>query len=88
MKLLDHDATAGRDTVSFGAEFVAAPDRVLVNASAIGDRDAFEAIVLRYGPEMLRYARNMLSDGGAAEEVTQDAPPRPRIGCSPPCLRR
>ena len=74
VKLLDHDeATAGRDTASFGAEFVAAPDRVLVNASAIGDRDAFEAIVLRYGPEMLRYARNMLSDGGAAEEVTQDA---------------
>lgn len=57
----------------FGAEFVAASDRELVNAAALGERDAFEAIVFRYGPEMLRYATHMLSDGGAAEEVTQDA---------------
>ena len=55
------------------SEFLAAPDRVLVNAAAVGERDAFEAIMLRYGPEMLRYAQNMLSDAGAAEEVTQDA---------------
>ncbi len=54
-------------------EFLAAPDRALVNAAALGERDAFEAIVLRYGPEMLRYAQNMLADSGAAEEVTQDA---------------
>jgi RNA polymerase sigma-70 factor (ECF subfamily) len=56
-----------------GVEFLAASDRELVNAAALGERDAFEAIVLRYGPQMLRYAQNMLSDGGAAEEVTQDA---------------
>lgn len=56
-----------------GSEFVAAPDRALINAAAVGERDAFEAIVLRYGPEMLRYAQNMLADAGAAEEVTQDA---------------
>ena len=56
-----------------GSEFVAAPDRALINAAAVGERDAFEAIVLRYGPEMMRYAQNMLSDAGAAEEVTQDA---------------
>ncbi len=74
MRLVEHaDASTGPDTASFGTEFVAASDCVLVDASAMGDRDAFEAIVLRYGPEMLRYARNMLSDGGAAEEVTQDA---------------
>ncbi|CAN5337965.1 sigma-70 family RNA polymerase sigma factor [soil metagenome] len=54
-------------------EFLAASDRTLVNAAALGERDAFEAIVLRYGPQMLRYAQNMLSDAGAAEEVTQDA---------------
>lgn len=48
-------------------------DRVLVSAAALGDTDAFEQIVARYGPEMLRYARNMLSDEGAAEEVVQDA---------------
>ena len=58
---------------SFGGEFIAASDQVLINAAALGERDAFEAIVLRYGPEMLRYAQNMLSDSGAAEEVTQDA---------------
>ncbi|MBI3215409.1 MAG: RNA polymerase sigma factor [Mycobacterium sp.] len=55
------------------SEFLAAPDRLLVDAAALGDRDAFEAIVLRYGPQMLRYAQNMLADAGAAEEVTQDA---------------
>lgn len=54
-------------------EFLAASDRELVNAAVLGERDAFEAIVLRYGPQMLRYAQNMLSDRGAAEEVTQDA---------------
>lgn len=55
------------------SEFLAAPDRLLVDAAALGERDAFEAIVLRYGPQMLRYAQNMLADAGAAEEVTQDA---------------
>lgn len=48
-------------------------DHVLVSAAALGDTDAFEQIVARYGPEMFRYARNMLSDHGAAEEVVQDA---------------
>ena len=70
MKVEGQGATAD---APFGQEFIAAPDRVLVNAAALGERDAFEAIVLRYGPEMLRYARNMLTDAGAAEEVTQDA---------------
>jgi RNA polymerase sigma-70 factor (ECF subfamily) len=50
-----------------------ASDRVLVGAAALGETDAFEEIVGRYGPEMFRYARNMLSDQGAAEEVVQDA---------------
>ncbi|WP_283508705.1 RNA polymerase sigma factor [Rhodococcus sp. G-MC3] len=44
-----------------------------MSAAALGDTDAFEQIVSHYGPEMLRYARNMLSDEGAAEEVVQDA---------------
>lgn len=73
MTLDDHGEASADHDAHFGHEFIAAPDRVLVNAAALGERDAFEAIVLRYGPEMLRYARNMLSDGGAAEEVTQDA---------------
>ena len=73
MILGDPGETSADHDVRFGDEFIAAPDRVLVNAAVMGERDAFEAIVLRYGPEMLRYARNMLSDRGAAEEVTQDA---------------
>lgn len=73
MKVDDHDGTPTERSVPFGQEFIAASDSVLVNAAALGERDAFEAIVLRYGPEVLRYARNMLSDAGAAEEVTQDA---------------
>ena len=48
-------------------------DHVLVHNAALGDADAFEQIVARDGPEMFRYARNMLSDHGAAEEVVQDA---------------
>ncbi|AYJ47686.1 RNA polymerase sigma factor [Rhodococcus sp. P1Y] len=48
-------------------------DHVLVSNAVLGDTDAFEQIVARYGPEMFRYARNMLSDHGAAEEVVQDA---------------
>jgi RNA polymerase sigma-70 factor (ECF subfamily) len=74
VKLGDHnEASAARESTTFGAEFIAASDRELINAAALGERDAFEAIVLRYGPEMLRYARNMLSDDGAAEDVTQDS---------------
>ena len=48
-------------------------DHILVSNAALGDTDAFEQIVARYGPEMFRYASNMLSDHGAAEEVVQDA---------------
>lgn len=54
-------------------KWIDASDAVLVSAAALGETDAFEEIVGRYGPEMLRYARNMLSDRGAAEEVVQDA---------------
>lgn len=68
----DHDESSAGHEVQFGQEFIAAPDAVLVNAAALGERDAFEAIVLRYGPEVLRYAKNLLSDSYAAEEVTQD----------------
>jgi RNA polymerase sigma-70 factor, ECF subfamily len=49
-----------------------ASDKVLVHAAAIGEQDAFEAIVVRYGPQLLRYATTLLNDHGAAEEVVQD----------------
>jgi RNA polymerase sigma-70 factor, ECF subfamily len=48
-------------------------DLVLAHAAALGDRDAFELIVRRHGPGMLRYARRVLHDPGDAEEAVQDA---------------
>lgn len=48
-------------------------DAALARAAALGDREAFECIVRRYGPGMLRYARRVLPDPGDAEEAVQDA---------------
>lgn len=48
-------------------------DLALARAAALGDRDAFEEVVRRHGPGMLRYARRVLSDPGDAEEAVQDA---------------
>ncbi|MFC3689818.1 RNA polymerase sigma factor [Aquipuribacter hungaricus] len=48
-------------------------DLALARAASLGDREAFEQIVLRHGPGMLRYARRVLSDPGDAEEAVQDA---------------
>jgi RNA polymerase sigma-70 factor (ECF subfamily) len=73
VKVDNHGEASPDHGAPFGEEFIAASDQALINAAKLGERDAFEAIVLRYGPEMLRYAQNMLSDNGAAEEVTQDA---------------
>lgn len=50
-----------------------ASDDALARAAALGDRDAFEAIVHRHGLPMYRYARRMLVDDGDAQEVVQDA---------------
>jgi len=51
----------------------AASDAALARAARLGDREAFEVIVHRHGPAMYRYARRMLTDHGATEEVVQDA---------------
>lgn len=48
-------------------------DLALARSAALGDREAFEEIVHRYGPGMLRYARRVLHDHGDAEEAVQDA---------------
>ncbi|MGU3436649.1 RNA polymerase sigma factor [Actinomycetes bacterium M1A6_2h] len=48
-------------------------DDDLVRAAKLGDRGAFDDIVRKHGPAMYRYALNMLSDSGAAEEAVQDA---------------
>jgi RNA polymerase sigma-70 factor, ECF subfamily len=48
-------------------------DDTLRRAAALGDIEAFAAIIDRHGPSMFRYARRMLNDQGDAEEVVQDA---------------
>jgi RNA polymerase sigma-70 factor, ECF subfamily len=48
-------------------------DLALARAAALGDRLAFEEVVHRHGPVMLRYARRVLRDRGDAEEAVQDA---------------
>ena len=48
-------------------------DAALARSAAMGDRDAFEAIVRRHGPAMFRFARRTLGDDGDAQEVVQDA---------------
>lgn len=45
----------------------------LARQAALGDRDAFVAIVDLHGPALYRYARRMLHDSGEAEDCVQDA---------------
>jgi len=53
--------------------WAASGDDTLRRAAALGDLDAFAAIIDRHGPSMFRYARRMLNGQGDAEEVVQDA---------------
>lgn len=50
-----------------------AHDNALRRAAAFGDLEAFNEIVNRHGPAMLRYARRTMVDPGDAEEAVQDA---------------
>ena len=52
---------------------VTTPDETLRRAAALGDVRAFEAIIDRHGPAMLRFARGLVPDPGDAEEAVQDA---------------
>ncbi len=65
--------TTGPTTAAHTDELRALSDRALASAAAIGDRAAFEEIVRRFGPDMLRYSCYLLPDRGAAEEIVQDA---------------
>lgn len=49
-----------------------APDEVLCTAAALGDREAFEVIVSRYGPPLYRYGRRMLSTEADVADVVQE----------------
>jgi RNA polymerase sigma-70 factor (ECF subfamily) len=48
------------------------PDEILVVAAILGDLAAFDELVLRYRPAVIRTARMMVS-GNDAEDVAQDA---------------
>ena len=49
-----------------------ASDQSLCVAASIGDREAFDAIVNRYGPILYRYARRMLAVDADAADVVQE----------------
>jgi RNA polymerase sigma-70 factor (ECF subfamily) len=55
----------------------AAPDELLAARAAEGDETAFEVLVRRHTPALLRLARRLLDEppggGGAAEDAVQDA---------------
>ena len=48
------------------------PDEVLVLGAILGDLEAFEELVLRYRPAVVRFARTVVS-ADDAEDVAQDA---------------
>ncbi|GAA2735893.1 sigma-70 family RNA polymerase sigma factor [Pedococcus aerophilus] len=48
-------------------------DAALARAAALGDREAFEVIVHRYGPALYRYAARTTGDAGDAQDVVQEA---------------
>jgi RNA polymerase sigma-70 factor, ECF subfamily len=48
------------------------PDEVLTRRAALGDKEAFAAIVARHGPALYRYAYRLLDDPSGIEDVLQD----------------
>ncbi|MDG3013664.1 helix-turn-helix domain-containing protein [Speluncibacter jeojiensis] len=48
---------------------VGASDDVLRYGAALGDREAFEAIVCRYGPVLYRYCRRILANEADVADV-------------------
>ncbi len=59
-------------TAATGGDLHDADDDALRIAAAIGDREAFDTIVIRYGPVLYRYARRMLADEADVADVVQD----------------
>lgn len=56
-----------------GLDIADESDETLARAAAVGDRAAFDELVRRTLPMLLRYARRMVSDVGNAEDVVQEA---------------
>lgn len=66
------DACPGIGGEGIGGDLTDAPDLMLMQQAALGDRDAFEGIVLRHGPALFRYARHSLPDAGDAQDAVQE----------------
>lgn len=56
-----------------GVDIADESDETLARAAEVGDRAAFDELVRRTLPMLLRYARRMVSDAGNAEDVVQEA---------------
>ncbi|MUL47086.1 sigma-70 family RNA polymerase sigma factor [Mycobacterium sp. CBMA293] len=55
-----------------GGDLRDADDEALRVAAVVGDREAFDVIVTRYGPALYRYARRMLAYEADVPDVVQD----------------
>lgn len=55
-----------------GAAWADADDEILRTAAALGDREAFEVLVRRYGPALYRYGHRMLSEEADVADVVQE----------------
>lgn len=58
-------------TASGGGRIAEAGDDALLRAAALGDREAFEVVVHRYGPPLHRYARRLVANEADAADVVQ-----------------
>ena len=65
------DVPSRRDEVAGDAR-VEDPDRALVAAAVAGDRDSFEALVLRHQTRIVNYAMAIVRDPADAEDVAQE----------------
>ncbi|MEO7061379.1 MAG: sigma-70 family RNA polymerase sigma factor [Lapillicoccus sp.] len=63
----------GRLAGTFARPGSEAGDATLVRAARLGDREAFEVVVERYGPALYRFARRMVRDHDEAQDVVQEA---------------
>lgn len=59
-------------TTPAGGALRDADDEALRIAAVVGDREAFDVIVTRYGPVLYRYARRMLASESDVADVVQD----------------
>ena len=59
-------------TAPTGGDLRDADDEALRASAVVGDREAFDAIVNRYGPVLYRYARRMLAYEADVPDVVQD----------------